>query len=191
MLAYDYPILGVFWSMFIFFLFFAWLVLLFRVFADIFRSDMRGLAKAVWSIFVIVVPFLGVLIYVIVHGDGMRGRDIADAQRSEAAFRSYVQQTAGSGGVASELTQLSALRDSGAFDPSRIRRPEGEAARQLSFGLDSDPALPQTKDVPPWSTSTCPTTKHSTPPTPVGSRTRRFRRTGCPTTSRCPERCIG
>ena len=115
MLAYDYPILGVFWSMFIFFLFFAWLVLLFRVFADIFRSDMRGLGKAIWSIFVIVVPFLGVLIYVIVHGDGMRGRDIADAQRNEAAFRSYVQQTAGSGGVASELSQLSALRDSGAL----------------------------------------------------------------------------
>jgi len=116
MLAYDYPILGVFWSMFIFFLFFAWLILLFRVFADIFRSDMGGFAKAIWSIFVILVPFLGVLIYVMAHGDHMRSRDIADAQQNEAAFRSYVQQAAGTGGgVASELSQLANLRDSGAL----------------------------------------------------------------------------
>ena len=67
MLAYDYPILGVFWSMFIFFLFFAWLVLLFRVFADIFRSDMRGLAKAIWSIFVIMLgPILVFAVVILV-----------------------------------------------------------------------------------------------------------------------------
>jgi hypothetical protein len=113
MLAYDYPILGLFWSMLIFFLFFAWLILLFRVFADIFRSDMRGLAKAIWSIFVILVPFLGVFIYVIAHGDGMRNRDIAVAQQNQAAFQSYVQQAAGSGGVASELSKLSDLHASG------------------------------------------------------------------------------
>ncbi len=115
MLAYDYPILGLFWSMLIFFLFFAWLILLFRVFADIFRSDMRGLAKGIWSIFVILVPFLGVFIYVIVHGDGMRNRDIAEAQQNQAAFQSYVQQVAGSGGVASELSKLSDLHASGAL----------------------------------------------------------------------------
>jgi len=115
MLAYDYPILGVFWSMIMFFLFVAWLMLLFRVFADIFRSDMGGLAKGVWSIFVIVVPLLGVLIYLIAHGDGMRNRDIAVAQQNEAAFQSYVRQAAGSDGVASELSQLSDLRASGAL----------------------------------------------------------------------------
>ncbi|HUS43110.1 MAG TPA: SHOCT domain-containing protein [Ilumatobacteraceae bacterium] len=113
MLAYDYPLLGVFWSVFIFFLFLAWLMLLFRVFANIFRSDMGGVAKAIWSIFVIIVPFLGVLIYVIAHGDDMRSRDIAGAQQNEEAFRSYVQQTAGSGGVASELGKLSDLHASG------------------------------------------------------------------------------
>ena len=129
MLAYDYPILGVFWSMFIFFLFFAWLMLLFRVFADIFRSDMGGFAKAIWSIFVIIVPFLGVLIYVIAHGDGMRNRDIADAQQSEAAFRSYVQQTAGSGGVAGELSKLSDLRDSGALTDAEF---EAQKAKLLA-----------------------------------------------------------
>jgi hypothetical protein len=115
MLAYDYPLLGLFWSIFVFFLFFAWLMLLFRVFADIFRSDMGGLAKAVWSIFVILVPFLGVFVYVIAHGDGMRSRDIAVAQQNEAAFQAYVQQAAGSGGVASELSKLSDLRASGAL----------------------------------------------------------------------------
>ncbi len=129
MLAYDYPILGVFWSMFIFFLFFAWLILLFRVFADIFRSDMGGAAKAVWSIFVILVPFLGVFVYVIVHGDGMRHRDVAVAQQNEAAFQAYVQQAAGSGGVASELSKLSDLHASGTLTDAEF---EAQKAKLLA-----------------------------------------------------------
>ena len=129
MLAYDYPILGLFWSMLIFFLFFAWLILLFRVFADIFRSDMGGFAKAIWSIFVILVPFLGVFLYVIVHGDGMRSRDIADAKQSEAAFQAYVQQAAGSGGVANELSKLSELRASGALTEAEF---EAQKAKLLA-----------------------------------------------------------
>ena len=129
MLAYDYPILGLFWSMLIFFLFFAWLILLFRVFVDIFRSDMGGFAKAIWSIFVILVPFLGVFLYVIVHGDGMRSRDIADAKQSEAAFQAYVQQAAGSGGVADELSKLSDLRASGALTEAEF---EAQKAKLLA-----------------------------------------------------------
>jgi hypothetical protein len=129
MLAYDYPILGLFWSMLIFFLFFAWLILLFRVFADIFRSDMRGLAKGIWSIFVILVPFLGVFIYVIAHGDGMRNRDIAVAQQNQAAFQSYVQQAAGSGGVASELSKLSDLHASGVLTDAEF---ESQKAKLLA-----------------------------------------------------------
>jgi hypothetical protein len=129
MLAYDYPILGLFWSMLIFFLFFAWLMLLFRVFVDIFRSDMGGFAKAIWSIFVILVPFLGVFLYVIVHGDGMRSRDIADAKQSEAAFQAYVQQAAGSGSVASELSKLSDLRASGALTEAEF---EAQKAKLLA-----------------------------------------------------------
>jgi len=115
MLAYDYPILGLFWTMFMFFLWFAWLMLLFRVFADIFRSkDMGGFAKALWSIFVIFLPFLGVLIYVIVRGHKMSERDLADARESEAAFRSYVQEAAGSGGgTADELAKLADLKAKG------------------------------------------------------------------------------
>ena len=114
MLAYDYPLLGLFWSMMIFFLWVAWIVLLFRVFADIVRSqDMGGWAKAFWSIFVILLPFLGVFIYVIANGRAMGERDIAIAQQREAEFQTYVRQTAGTGGAADELTKLAALRESG------------------------------------------------------------------------------
>ena len=115
MLAYDYPILGLFWTMFIFFLWFAWLMLLFRVFADIFRTkDMGGFAKALWSIFVILAPFLGVFIYLIVRGRSMAERDLANAQQNEAAFRSYVQDAASSGGgTADELAKLADLKAQG------------------------------------------------------------------------------
>ncbi len=117
MLAYDYPILGLFWTMLMVFLWVAWLFLLFRIFADIFRSDdMGGWGKALWSIFVIIVPFLGVFIYLIARGDSMAKRDIADAQASQAAFDDYIRSTAGTGGgggAASELAKLAELRDAG------------------------------------------------------------------------------
>jgi hypothetical protein len=114
MLAYDYPMLGLFWTMLIFFIFFAWLILLFRVFADIFRSrDIGGWSKALWSIFIIVVPFLGVFVYVIARGHSMTARDVDRAQQNEAQFRAYVQDAAGSGGSADELQKLAALRDTG------------------------------------------------------------------------------
>ena len=113
MLAYDYPILGLFWTMLIFFLWVAWLILLFRVFGDIFRSDMGGGAKALWSIFVILVPFLGVFLYVIANGRAMGERDIAAAQQRESEVQAYIRQTAGGAGGADELTKLAALRDQG------------------------------------------------------------------------------
>ena len=132
MFAYDYPLLGVFWTMLWFFLWFAWLMLLFRVFADIFRSkDMGGFAKALWSIFVIFVPFLGVLIYVIARGHKMAERDIADAAQSEAAFRSYVQEAAGSGGggTADELAKLADLKAKGVLTDDEFAQ---QKARLLS-----------------------------------------------------------
>jgi heme exporter protein D len=114
MLAYDYPLLGLFWTMMIFFLWIAWIILLFRVFADIFRSkDMGGFAKALWSIFVILVPFFGVFMYVIVHGRSMSERDVADAKQREAEFQAYVRETAGSAGSAEEIAKLADLRDKG------------------------------------------------------------------------------
>ena len=115
MLGYDYPLLGVFWTMMIWFLWIAWIVLLFRVIADIFRSrDMGGGAKALWAIFVIVVPFLGVFVYVIARGHKMSEHDVAQAQAQEAQFRTYVQHVAGpGGGTADELTKLADLKAQG------------------------------------------------------------------------------
>lgn len=116
MLAYDYPLLGVFWTIMIWFLWIAWIVLLFRVIADIFRShDLKGWAKALWAIFVIVAPWLGVLMYLIVRGHSMTDRDIQQAQAQDAAFRSYVQDAAGSrgAGTAGELAKLAELKAQG------------------------------------------------------------------------------
>jgi hypothetical protein len=116
MLAYDYPVMGVFWSMLYFFIFFIWIMLLFRIFVDIFRShDLGGFAKTLWFIFVIIVPFLGVFIYVIVRGKSMSERDMAQAQAQNDAFKSYVQQTAGSGSTADELAKLADLMSAGSI----------------------------------------------------------------------------
>ncbi|MAT04938.1 MAG: hypothetical protein CL424_07845 [Acidimicrobiaceae bacterium] len=121
MLAHDYPLLGLFWTMLMVFLWVAWLFLLFRIFGDIFRSDMRGMSKALWSIFVIVLPFLGTFVYLIANGDKMTQRDIKAVQENEAAFRTYVQQAAGSGGgTASELAKLAELRDNGVLTPEEF-----------------------------------------------------------------------
>ena len=114
MIAYDYPLLGVFWTMLYFFIWVAWLMLLFRVFGDIFRNDdMGGFAKAMWSIFVILVPFLGVLIYMVVNGKSMAGRDMERAQAAQSEFQTYVRTVADSGSSADELAKLAALRDQG------------------------------------------------------------------------------
>ena len=121
MLAYDYPVMGVFWSMLYFFIFFIWIMLLFRIFVDIFRShDLGGFAKTLWFIFVIIVPFLGVLVYVIARGDNMTKHAIEDASARDAAFQSYVQEAAGTSGPADELTKLAALRDAGTITPAEF-----------------------------------------------------------------------
>ncbi len=130
MLAYDYPAGGVFVSMLYFFLFFIWLMLLFRVFGDIFRShDMGGFAKAIWTIFVIVVPFLGVFVYLIARGRSMGERDLAAAQAQQEAFKTYVQQTAGTGGTASELASLAELKQQGVLTDAEF---EAQKAKLLA-----------------------------------------------------------
>ena len=125
MLAYDYPLLGIFWTMLWFFLWFAWIVILVRVFADIFRShDMGGFAKALWSIFVILVPFLGVFIYLIVRGHHMAEQDMADAQKRDQQFQSYVKDVAGSGSTstADELAKLADLKDRGVISDAEFQQ---------------------------------------------------------------------
>ena len=125
LLAYDYPLLGIFWTMLWFFLWFAWIVILVRVFADIFRShDMGGFAKALWAIFVILVPFLGVFIYLIARGHHMAEQDMADAQSREQAFQSYVKDAAGSGSAstADELAKLADLKDRGVISDAEFQQ---------------------------------------------------------------------
>ncbi len=93
MLAYDYPILGFFWTFLYFFIFVIWIMLLFRIFVDIFQShDMGGFAKALWFIFVIVLPFLGVFVYLIARGPKMTQHAMERAAAQDAAAQEYIRQ---------------------------------------------------------------------------------------------------
>ncbi len=108
------PLLDLFWAMLWFFMFFIWLMLLFRIFGDIFRSDdMGGWGKAFWTLFVVVAPFLGVLVYVIARGQGMAERDLQQYQAAEAANQQYIKEAAGTTSAADELGKLAALRERG------------------------------------------------------------------------------
>jgi hypothetical protein len=129
-LAYDYPLLGIFWTMLWFFLFFIWIWILISIFADIFRShDMGGFVKALWVIFVIIVPFLGVLVYLIARGKGMQERSLQRAAQQEQDFRGYVQDVAGSSGTADQLSKLADLRDRGVLSDAEF---ESEKSKILS-----------------------------------------------------------
>ena len=113
MLAYTYPLADLLWTMLEVFLFIVWLWLLFIVFADIFRShDMNGWVKALWVLFVIVLPLLGILVYVIARGDKMHEHELTDAEEQKQAFDAYVRQAAGTG-AADELVKLADLRSRG------------------------------------------------------------------------------
>src|SRR4051794_36178368 len=103
MLAYDYPLLGFFWSMLIFFLWVAWFMLLFRILGDIFRShDLGGVGKTLWDIFVIFAPFLGVFVYLLARGKSMNERAMADAMERQQAMNQYVKNTAGTSASAAD-----------------------------------------------------------------------------------------
>ncbi|MFC8358352.1 SHOCT domain-containing protein [Streptomyces griseorubiginosus] len=125
-LAYDYPLLSVFWSMLWFFLWIMWFVLLFRVVVDIFRDDaMSGWAKAGWLVFTIVLPFLGVFVYIIARGKNMGRREVAQARAQQQAFDSYIRETAkGGGGTSSvdELAKLSEIRAKGDITDEEFAR---------------------------------------------------------------------
>jgi hypothetical protein len=105
------------WSIVWFTLFFMWIMLLFQVFADIFRSpDLTGLGKAGWTILAILTPYLGVLLYLIVRGGTMHQRHAAALDERDEALRNYVQGVAGVGSAADELARLAELRDRGVID---------------------------------------------------------------------------
>jgi hypothetical protein len=124
LLAYDYPILGLFWTMLIFFLWIAWLMLLFKVIFDIFRShDMGGVAKAFWAIFVIIIPWLGVLVYLIARGRSMQERDISAMKAEQEAMNTYIRQTAGTGtSAADQLAKLADLKAQGVLTDAEFQQ---------------------------------------------------------------------
>ncbi len=134
MLATNYPLLDIFWTMVEFFIFFAWIWLLIVIFADIFRShDLGGGAKALWVIFVIILPFLGVLIYLIARGGSMHERAAQQAQQQQSAFDAYVRQAAsggggGGGGNADELAKLADLKKQGVLTDAEF---EAQKAKLL------------------------------------------------------------
>jgi Short C-terminal domain/Phospholipase_D-nuclease N-terminal len=113
-LAADYPFLDVLWTIFIFFLFIIWIWILITVFADIFRrKDASGFTKVLWIIFVILLPYLGVFIYLIANHDGMADRNIQQMQKQQQATDAYIKSVAG--GAAAEIEKAKALLDSGAI----------------------------------------------------------------------------
>ena len=115
-LAADYPVLGVFWSMLIFFVWIAWFMLLFHIIGDVFRRrDATGATKTLWCIFLLFVPFLGTFVYLIVNGDDMAKRRIEEAEAARSQMDEYVRTTAGSGGAAAEIEKAKGLLDSGAI----------------------------------------------------------------------------
>jgi Short C-terminal domain/Phospholipase_D-nuclease N-terminal len=113
--AADYPFLDVFWTIIIFFFWVIWIWIVIQVLIDVFRRhDIGGFVKALWVIFVVIVPWLGVLIYLIVEHDGMRERSMKQAQAQRREFDDYVRDTAG-GGSAAEIAKAKELLDSGAI----------------------------------------------------------------------------
>jgi hypothetical protein len=127
LLAASYPFLDVLWTMFIFFLWVIWFWLLFTVFVDVFRRhDIGGWKKAAWLVFVIILPFLGVFIYIIVENDGMTQRNLDRAKTQQAAFDTYVRETAG--GSAAEIADAKKLLDEGT-----ITQAEFDAIKQKAL----------------------------------------------------------
>ena len=118
----------VFLSMMYFFLFFIWIWLLITVFGDVFRSqDLGGFAKALWVIFVIAVPYLGVFIYLIARGNKMSEHAVQAAQAQDAAQREYLKSTAESSSTADELARLADLKNQGVISDAEFQQLKAKA----------------------------------------------------------------
>jgi hypothetical protein len=126
LIAADYPFLDVLWTMIIFFALFTWIWIAITVIGDVFRRhDIGGWAKAAWVVFVIVLPWLGILIYLIVQHDGMRERSIQGSKAQREAFDQYVREAAG--GSAAEIAKAKELLDSGAITQADFDRIKQQA----------------------------------------------------------------
>jgi hypothetical protein len=118
----EFNVAQVVWSMVWFFLFFVWIMLLFRVFGDIFRStDLSGFAKVLWLLFVIVTPYLGVFVYLIARGKKMAENDMEMMKAQDAAMQDYIRSAAGGAtSAAAELERLAALKEQGVIDDAEF-----------------------------------------------------------------------
>jgi len=121
--SYSYPILGAFWTIFMIFLWVIWFWILITIIIDIFRShDLSGWAKALWFVFILFLPLIGVLAYLIARGGKMHERGVRQAQRQEEQLRSYVQEAAGSQSTVDQLAKLADLRDRGVITAEEFDR---------------------------------------------------------------------
>ena len=119
--AADYPFLDVFWTMLIFFFWVIWIWILVTVLIDLFRRhDISGWGKAAWALFVIVLPYLGVFVYLISQGKGMAERRADEIRASQASFDQYVREAAGSSGPSDQIAKAKELLDSGAIDQAEF-----------------------------------------------------------------------
>ena len=121
--SYSYPLLGAFWTVLEIFLWILWIWVLIYVFIDIFRShDLSGWAKALWFLFVLFIPLIGVLVYLIARGDKMHERAVQQAQQQDQEARRYIQQAAGEPNSADQLAKLADLRDRGVITTDEFER---------------------------------------------------------------------
>ena len=121
--SYSYPLLGAFWTILEIFLWVLWIWILIYVFIDIFRShDLSGWAKALWFLFVLFIPLIGVLVYLIARGGEMHERAVQQAQQQDRELRNYVQEAAGSPTSADQLSKLADLRDRGVITADEFER---------------------------------------------------------------------
>jgi Short C-terminal domain/Phospholipase_D-nuclease N-terminal len=123
MFAAEYPFLDIFWTMLIFFMWVIWIWILVTVLIDLFRRhDISGWGKAAWTLFVIVLPFLGVFMYLITQGSQMAERRSEEMRASRASFDSYVRDTAGGSGPSDQIAKAKELLDSGAIDQAEFEQ---------------------------------------------------------------------
>jgi type VI protein secretion system component VasK len=129
--SYNYPLLDAFWTIIEIFLWILWFWILIWILIDLFRShDLSGWAKALWFLFIIFIPLIGVLVYLIVRGGSMHERAVQQAQQQDQQFRAYVQDAAGSQtDTADQLTKLADLRDRGVITPAEF---EAQKAKILA-----------------------------------------------------------
>jgi len=121
--SYSYPVLGVFWTILMIFLWVVWFWILITIIIDIFRShDLSGWAKALWLVFLLFLPLIGVLVYLIARGGKMHEHQVQQAQLQEKQLRSYVQEAATSQSSADQLAKLADLRDRGVITAEEFDR---------------------------------------------------------------------